>query len=163
MHTDRAEPRLSAHGAVPAKSTHPASAQHVAARHTQQVAQQGALAAWLVYAEQEAQRGQSVVLTLYSATAQRDLRQPLLDERRRQRQQHDAIRGRNKRKLDSLRQLYGDRVSLRVAGGATPLRLLAVAQHAAYLTDLRAQVTPVGHARRAVSLWDESRVWDPGD
>ena len=79
VRTDRAEPRLSAHGALPAKSTHPASAQHVAARHTQQVAQQGALAAWLVYAEQEAQRGHSVVLTLYSATAQRDLRQPLLD------------------------------------------------------------------------------------
>ena len=43
------------------------------------------------------------------------------------------------------------------------LRLLAIAQRAASLADLRAQVTAVGHARRAVSLWDESRVWDPGD
>ena len=61
VQADRTAPRLAAHGAVPARATHPALTQHVAERHTQQVAQQGALAAWLTYAEQLAQRGSRVV------------------------------------------------------------------------------------------------------
>ena len=44
---------------------------------------------------------------------------------------------------------------------AAPLGLLAEAEKAAFLKDLKAHVT-TKHARRAVSLWDESRVWDPG-
>ena len=35
-------------------------------------------------------------------------------------------------------------------------------KQAAFLKDIKAHVT-TKHARRAVSLWDESRVWDPGD
>ena len=34
---------------------------------------------------------------------------------------------------------------------------------AAFFKDLKAQVTDAGQATRAVSLWDELRVWDPGD
>ena len=45
---------------------------------------------------------------------------------------------------------------------AAPLGLLAEAEKAAFLKDIKAHVT-TKRARRAVSLWDESRVWDPGD
>ena len=45
---------------------------------------------------------------------------------------------------------------------AVPLGLLAEAEKAAFLKDIKAHVT-AKHAYRAVSLWDESRVWDPGD
>ena len=43
------------------------------------------------------------------------------------------------------------------------LQLLAQAQRAATSKDMRARVTPAGEASRSVSLWDESRIWDPGD
>ena len=49
-----------------------------------------------------------------------------------------------------------------VDGGAVPLGLLAEAEKAAFLKDVKAHVT-AKHVCRAVSLWDESRVWDPGD
>ena len=45
---------------------------------------------------------------------------------------------------------------------AVPLGLLAEAEKAAFLKDIKAHVT-TKHARRPVSLWDESRVWDPRD
>ena len=45
---------------------------------------------------------------------------------------------------------------------AVPLGLLAKAEKAAFLKDIKAHVT-AKHEHRAVSLWDESRVWDPGD
>ena len=47
--------------------------------------------------------------------------------------------------------------------GPAPLLLQSSAEAAASLQDLRAQVTDAGQATRAVSLWDELRVWDPGD
>ena len=43
-----------------------------------------------------------------------------------------------------------------------PLRLLATAKKAAFLQDVMAHVT-AKHSHQAVSLWDETRVWDPGD
>ena len=47
---------------------------------------------------------------------------------------------------------------------AVPAELLARAERAAYLKDTQAHVLTARQARqRAVSLWDESRVWDPGD
>ena len=47
---------------------------------------------------------------------------------------------------------------------AVPAELLARAEKAAYLKDVQAHVLTARQARqRAVSLWDESRVWDPGD
>ena len=122
-----------------------------------------ALAAWLTYAEQQAQRGRRVVLSVYSATTERDLRQPLRDERRRRACKHETLRLRNCRKLESLRQRFGERVTVRVSAGAAPLRLLAQAQRAATSKDVHARVTIAGEASRSVSLWDESRVWDPGD
>ena len=47
-----------------------------------------------------------------------------------------------------------------------PLGLLAEAERAAFLKDVKALVkahVTAKHVRRTVSLWDESRVWDPGD
>jgi len=38
----------------------------------------------------------------------------------------------------------------------------AEAEKAAFLKDVKAHVT-AKHVYRAVSLWDESRGWDPGD
>ena len=38
----------------------------------------------------------------------------------------------------------------------------AKAEKAAFLQDVMAHVT-AKHAHQAVSLWDEMRVWDPGD
>ena len=46
---------------------------------------------------------------------------------------------------------------------AVPIELLAAAERAAHLTDLKARVTVRNTRQRTVSLWDESRVWDPGD
>ena len=46
---------------------------------------------------------------------------------------------------------------------AVPAELLARAENAAYLKDVKAHVTTRQAHERAVSLWDESRVWDPGD
>ena len=60
-------------------------------------------------------------------------------------------------------QRFGERVTVRVSAGAAPLWLLAQAQRAATSKDVRARVTVAGEASRSVSLWDESRVWDPGD
>ena len=70
---------------------------------------------------------------------------------------------RNSTKLESLRQRFGERVTVRVSAGAAPLWLLAQAQRAATSKDVHARVTIAGEASRSVSLWDESRVWDPGD
>ena len=103
------------------------------------------------------------IIKKYSATTERDLRQPLRDERRRRACKHEALRLRNCRKLESLRQRFGEQVTVRVSAGAAPLRLLAQAQRAATSKDVRARVTPAGKTSRSVSLWDESRVWDPGD
>ena len=79
--------------------------------------------------------------------------------------EHEALRLRNCRKLESFRQhqRFGERVTVRVSAGAAPLRLLAQAQRAATSKDVHARVTIAGEASRSVSLWDESRVWDPGD
>ena len=101
----------------------------MAERHTQQVAQQGALAAWLTYAEQLAQRGRRVVLSVYSATTERDLRQPLRDERRRRACKHEALRLRNsKTKLDELTTAFwraSYSCAFQLAQPRWPLRLLA--------------------------------------
>ena len=77
--------------------------------------------------------------TVYSATTERDLRQPLRDERRRRACKHEALRLRNCRKLESLRQRFGERVTVRVSAGAAPLRLLAQAQRAATSSRIRAR------------------------
>ena len=46
---------------------------------------------------------------------------------------------------------------------AVSIELLAKAEKAAHLKDLKARVTTRQAHQRAVSLWDESRVWDRGD
>ena len=61
----------------------------------------------------------------------------------------------------SQRRLLLLRHPLRLHG--FPLELLAAAERAAHLPDLNARVTVRNTRQKTVSLWDESRVWDPGD
>ena len=76
---------------------------------------------------------------------------------------NEALRWRNIKKLQEITQRAQGRVVLRAPNIAVPLRMLTQAEQAASCKDLRIQVTRTGHQTRAVSLWDESRVWDPGD
>ena len=82
---------------------------------------------------------------------------------RRRNRMHAKIQLCNIRKLKSIRERQATTLTLRVASGPAPLLLQSSAEAAASLQDLRAQVTDAGQATRAVSLWDELRVWDPGD
>ena len=53
-------------------------------------------------------------------------------------------------------------LTLRVPTGAPDIERLAEAQRAARYKDLHAHVaTRTTH--RAVTLWDDTRIWDPGD
>ena len=72
----------------------------------------------------------------------------------------------NKQRLNALRRRFPGKITLRAPEGATPVALHAQAQAAARLEDILAHVTITETGRttsRAVSLWDESRTWDPGD
>ena len=55
------------------------------------------------------------------------------------------------------------RVSLRVEGDRAPERLQIAADEAARSGDLRTTIEYASGARHAIQLWDEFRVWDPGD
>ena len=156
------EPRLRARGAVPATATHgskvAACAPHA---HTKQAAEHmGALAA-LVYARQLAQRGISSRISTGSASVLRSARKPPLAGSR-------SSRAGFSRAAQCCREIIAhvekDYVAvIRFAEeGAMPLVLLAKAEKAAFLQDVMAHVT-AKHAHQAVSLWDEMRVWDPGD
>ena len=46
---------------------------------------------------------------------------------------------------------------------AHPVDIAAAAAQAARLRDLMAHVTMARGQDRAVPLWDETRIWDPGD
>ena len=72
----------------------------------------------------------------------------------------------NKQRLQALQRRFTGEITLRAPEGATPVALHAQAQAAARLEDILAHVTITATGRtssRTVSLWDESRVWDPGD
>ena len=161
IEADQSREVLRAHAPVPATATHGRARAWacVAKRHTRQVAQQAAVWAGLTYAEQRAREGRDVTLTVGSVTALRDLQLQAC----RANSAHEALRWRNIEKLQEITQRAQGRVVLRAPNNAVPIRLLTQAEQAASCKDLRIQVTRTGHQTRAVSLWDESRVWDPGD
>ena len=56
-----------------------------------------------------------------------------------------------------------ERVSLRVEGDRTPERLELAADEAARSGDLRTTIEYARGARHTIQLWNEFRIWDPGD
>ena len=56
-----------------------------------------------------------------------------------------------------------ERVSLRVEGDRVPERLQLAADEAARSGDLRTTIEYASGARHTIQLWNEFRIWDPGD
>ena len=59
-----------------------------------------------------------------------------------------------------------EKLELRAPLGATPLNLRMQAQTAARYEDILAHVTLTGAGSRdsrLLPIWDQTRVWDPGD
>ena len=137
-------------------------------RHTGQAAQHMAAVAALTYAEQLAARGLSTTISTDSASVLRSMSTSRTDAmagsaqpRRHNSCVHAACEKLASVKAAKIARDFTSRVRFTTVTAA-PLGLLAEAEKAAFLKDLKAHVT-TKHARRAVSLWDESRVWDPGD
>ena len=129
----------------------------MAKRHTWQVAMQVAAGKALHYAAQLRSKGKSVIISLPSATTARDL-QPTRQGETRPRTLHRDIARNNSLKLQQL----GTHVKINV-DTAPSERLRRDAEDAAHSGDLRTQVCIPGHAAFSISLWDELRIWDPGD
>ena len=151
--------RLRASGAIATAATHRAQGREtVAKRHTWQVAMQMAAGRALHYAGQLRRKGKRVTISLSNATTARDL-QPARPGETRPKTSHRDIARNNSLKLQQL----GTHVTINVDATTTPQRLRQDAEVAARIGDLRAQVHVPGHAARAIPLWDELRIWDPGD
>ena len=105
-------------------------------------------------------RGKHVTISLPSATTARDL-QPARPGDTRSNTSHRDIARNNSLKLQQL----GTHVTINVDATTTPQRLRQEAEAAARIAigDLRTQVHVPGHVARAIHLWDELRIWDPGD
>ena len=56
-----------------------------------------------------------------------------------------------------------ERVSLRVEGERTPERLQLAADAAARSGDLQTTIEYANGTRQTIQLWDQFRIWDPGD
>ena len=135
----------------------------VAKRHTWQVAMQMAAGRALHYAGQLVRRrGKRVIISLSSATTARDL-QPARPGETRSKTAHRDIARNNSLKLQQL----GTHVTMNVDAAPTSQvkykRLQREAEEAARVGHLEAQVRVPGHAATAIPLWDELRIWDPGD
>ena len=80
---------------------------------------------------------------------------------------HTELNIRNKRRLGALSRRYPAKLELRAPQkGATPIILRMQAQTAARFDDVLAHVTFTGagsKGSRLVPLWDQTRVWGPGD
>ena len=79
---------------------------------------------------------------------------------------HTELNIRNKTRLDALSRRYPGKLELRAPQGATPITLRMQAQTAARFDDVLAHVAFTGTGgkdSRLVPLWDQTRVWDPGD
>ena len=73
---------------------------------------------------------------------------------------------RNQTQLEALRRRYPGKLELRAPQKATPITLRMQAQTAARFEDVSAHVTFTGTGgkdSRLVPLWDQTRIWDPGD
>ena len=113
----------------------------------------------LHYAGQLVRRkGKRVSISLSSATTARDL-QPTRPGETRSKTAHRDVAGNNSLKLQHL----GNQVTINVDTAATPRRLRRDVEEAARIGDLQAQVRVPGHAATAIPLWDELRIWDPGE
>ena len=75
---------------------------------------------------------------------------------------HRNVASNNLRRLQRINS-QEVRVSLRVEGDRAPERLQIAADEAARSGDLRTTIEYASGARHAIRLWDEFRVWDPGD
>ena len=156
--------RLRASGAVATTATHHARRPEIVAkRHTWQVAMQVAAGRALHYAGQLVRRrGKRVTISLPSATTARDL-QPTRPGDTRSNTSHRDIARNNSLKLQQL----GTHVTIRVEEATTSQdkykHLQREAEEAARAGHLEAQVRVRGHAATAIPLWDELRIWDPGD
>ena len=156
--------RLRASGAIATAATHRAQRPEIVAkRHTWQVAMQMAAGRALHYAGQLVRRrGKRVIISLSSATTARDL-QPARPGETRSKTAHRDIARNNSLKLQQL----GTHVTMNVDAAPTSQvkykRLQREAEEAARVGHLEAQVRVPGHAATAIPLWDELRIWDPGD
>ena len=56
-----------------------------------------------------------------------------------------------------------ERVSLRVEGNRTPERPQLAADEAARSGDLQTTIEYASGASHTIQLWNEFRIWDPGD
>ena len=131
-------------------------------RHTWQVARQVAAGKALRYAEQLGRRSGPVTLTLPNTTTARDLQQTGPGKGR-PKSSHRHLACNNFRKLERLNKDHGTQVTLRVTDDPPPLRLQQDAETAARSTSLDTLLRPAGRAAHAIPIWDEARVWDPGD
>ena len=86
--------------------------------------------------------------------------------RRAARPSHTEMNTRSKRRLEALSRRYPAKLELRVPQGATPVNLRMQALTAARFDDILAHVTFTGTGSRdsrLYPLWDQTRIWDPGD
>ena len=70
------------------------------------------------------------------------------------------------KRLDALSRRYPGKLELRAPNGATPIHLRMQAQAASRLDHIEARVTLAAAGAtgsRLVSIWDQTRTWDPGD
>ena len=116
----------------------------------------------MVYAGQLRQKGKRVTISLSNATTARDL-QPARPGETRPKTSHRDIARNNSLKLQQL----GTHVTMNADAAPTSQvkykRLQREAEEAARVGHLEAQVRVPGHAATAIPLWDELRIWDPGD
>ena len=75
---------------------------------------------------------------------------------------HRNVASNNLRRLQRINS-QDERVSLRVEGDRAPERLQLAADEAARSGDLRTTIEYASGARHTIRLWNEFRVWDPGD
>ena len=76
------------------------------------------------------------------------------------------MNAKSKRRLEALSRRYPGKLELRVPQGATPVTLRMQALTAARFDDILAHVTFTGTGSRdsrLYPLWDQTRIWDPGD
>ena len=86
--------------------------------------------------------------------------------RRAARPSHTEMNTRSKRRLEALSRRYPGKLELRAPQGATPVTLRMQALTAARFDDILAHVTFTGTGSkdsRLYPLWDQTRIWDPGD
>ena len=156
--------QLRASGAIPATATHgggiPAYAPR---RHTGQAAQHMAAVAALAYAQQLAARGVGSVISTSNGSVVRSARAARARPNPAPKGSHAGpAQEIGRRTAEAARH---PTASTRFETTPTePITLSGEAAKAALRRDIKAHVrVATAQQSQAVSLWDESRVWDPGD